>query len=130
MAFSQPDTDRFETQRTDKPWGHEILWAWSERYVGKILHVNAGESLSLQYHEQKDETLSVLSGSILLEHGPEDTNLEEWVMQPGDCFRVRPGTRHRLTAQTDCDLLEASTPELGDVVRLSDRYGREGTKAP
>lgn len=130
MAFRQPRDVLFRTQRVDKPWGHEILWAWTERYVGKLLHVRAGQSLSLQYHERKDETISVLSGRVWLEHGEDAEALAGRELEPGDCFRVSPGTRHRLTAREDADLLEASTPELDDVVRLQDRYGREGTSAP
>ena len=127
MAFKKPDSRFFETQRFEKPWGHERLWAWTDAYVGKLLHVKAGESLSLQYHERKDETIALLSGRIELEYGDDEGALETRVMEPGDCFRVTPFTRHRLTAVEDSDLLEASTPELDDVVRLEDRYGREGT---
>ena len=127
MGFQPFTGEFFSTQRVDKPWGHETLWAFSETYVGKILHVNAGESLSLQYHVQKDETLTILSGRVLLEQGPHEDDLSPLVLEPGHSFRVRPGTRHRMVAETDADILEASTPELDDVVRLSDRYGREGT---
>lgn len=130
MAFTPPDGDLFPMQVQDKPWGHERLWAWSETYVGKLLHVKSGESLSLQYHERKDETIALLSGRAELVHGPSEEALETRVLEPGDCFRVRPGTRHRLTALEDSDFLEASTPELDDVVRLEDRYGREGSSAP
>ena len=128
MPFQPPATPFFATQRDEKPWGHELLWAWTDRYVGKILHVRAGECLSLQYHRAKDETLSVLSGSLLLEHGAHESGLSQRVLGAGDCFRVTPGTRHRLTAREDSDVLEVSTPELGDVVRLEDRYGRADTR--
>lgn len=124
MPFEKPASTHFRVQRVDKPWGHEILWAWTDAYAAKILHVNAGESLSLQYHERKDETLSVLAGRVSFEIGPHESALEQRVLGPGDCVRLAPGTRHRMTALEDADLLEASTPELGDVVRLSDRYGR------
>ena len=115
---------RVEVTRVDKPWGHELIWAHTDRYVGKILHIKAGESLSLQYHERKDETIHVLRGRMvfLVGEGEEDLRREE--LQEGMSFRIRPGTRHRMEATTDCDLLEASTPELDDVVRLEDRYGR------
>ena len=124
MPFRPPETTLFRTQRDEKPWGHETLWAWGPTYVGKILHLRAGASLSLQYHERKDETLSVLSGTVVLVHGTDASALEETELRPGDCFRVRPGTIHRLTAREESDLLEASTTELDDVVRLKDDYGR------
>lgn len=124
MTFRPPSSDHFRVQRVEKPWGHEILWAYSDRYVGKILHVDAGHALSLQYHDRKDETLSLLSGSILLEWGHDASSLEARTLSPGDCFRVRPRMLHRLTATVDSDVLEASTIELDDVVRLDDRYGR------
>ena len=110
--------------KVDKPWGYEIIWAHTDRYVGKILHVNAGEALSLQYHEVKDETLYLLSGTyelIVDEHG----ELVRHELEPGYAYHVRPGKRHRMVAGPEgCDILEASTPELDDVVRLEDRYGR------
>ncbi|MBK9033331.1 MAG: cupin domain-containing protein [Myxococcales bacterium] len=108
-----------------KPWGHELIWAQTDRYVGKILHVKAGESLSLQYHRVKDETIMVLSGKLRFEHyldGDEPTVIE---LGPRVPFRIQPGRRHRMTAVEDTDVVEVSTPELDDVVRLSDRYGRE-----
>jgi mannose-6-phosphate isomerase len=111
-------------ERIAKPWGHELIWARSERYVGKILHIEAGEALSLQYHEQKDETLYLLSGVLELELGEDERAMETVALQPGDSVHVWPGRRHRLTARTTCDVLEVSTPELDDVVRLADRYGR------
>jgi mannose-6-phosphate isomerase-like protein (cupin superfamily) len=112
-------------RRIEKPWGHEIVWAHTERYVGKILHVRAGEALSLQYHRTKEETLRVLSGCLRLEYaaGP-DAPLASVELGPGEGWHVPPGTRHRMTALEDTDVLEASTPELDDVVRLEDRYGR------
>ena len=111
-------------ERIPKPWGHEIVWARTERYVGKILHVRAGEALSLQYHRVKDETLRVLSGLVTLEIGGEDEGRQSVQLRPGEGWHVTPGTRHRLTAIEDTDILEVSTPELEDVVRLEDRYGR------
>jgi mannose-6-phosphate isomerase len=121
----------FETRRTDKPWGHELLWALSEQYAGKILFVNAGESLSLQFHNEKDESWYVLEGRAKLELGDAGQGLlNEAVMVAGDAFRYTPGTVHRVTALEDTRILEVSTPHLDDVVRLEDAYGREGTTAP
>lgn len=116
----------------NKPWGHELIWAKTSRYVGKILHVKAGEALSLQYHRVKDETIRVQSGRLLFETRPagEEGALRRVEMVPGDVFHVTPGTLHRMTGLEDCDILEVSTPELDDVVRLEDRYGRAGTSNP
>ena len=114
-----------------KPWGHEIWWARTERYVGKLLHVKKGESLSLQYHRVKDETVMVQSGRMLFEtRGQDETELRRVEMTPGQAFHITPGTVHRMTALEDCDIVEVSTPELDDVVRLEDRYGRQGTSNP
>ena len=110
--------------RIEKPWGYELIWARTDRYVGKILHIDKGHALSLQYHHRKDETLHVLAGTLRLQTGEEGAALEERVLAPGESFHVTPLLRHRMIAQTDCDVLEASTPELDDVVRLEDRYGR------
>jgi mannose-6-phosphate isomerase len=111
-------------EHVPKPWGHETIWARTDRYVGKILHVRAGESLSLQYHRRKEETMRVLSGAVDLEVGGADGARETVRLRPGDGWHIAPGTRHRLTAVADTDILEVSTPELDDVVRLEDRYGR------
>lgn len=113
-------------RRVDKPWGHELIWAQTDRYVGKVLHIRAGERLSRQYHRVKDETLFVQAGTMLLELGDEGAR-ETRRMGPGDVFHVVPGTIHRMVAETDVDVFEVSTPELDDVVRLEDRYGRSGT---
>jgi len=113
-------------RRVDKPWGHEIVWAETPRYVGKVLHIKAGEKLSRQYHQVKDETLFVQTGTMLLEIGPASAIVPRR-MGPGDVFHVVPGTIHRMIAETDVDVFEVSTPELDDVVRLEDVYGREGT---
>ncbi|MHB1843496.1 MAG: cupin domain-containing protein [Deltaproteobacteria bacterium] len=110
-------------KKIEKPWGHELVWAHTERYVGKVLHVNAGHKLSLQYHRQKDETIHLWSGRLLLVVD-EGQGLSEREMAPGESYHIRPGTKHRMIAITDCDILEASTPELDDVVRLEDAYGR------
>jgi len=112
--------------RVEKPWGYELHWARTERYVGKNLHINAGHALSLQYHERKDETVYLYSGKLLYEIEV-DGQLTKIEMMPGDSIRVTPKTVHRMTAIEDCDVLEASTPELDDVVRLKDIYGRVGT---
>jgi len=120
-----------ETTRVEKPWGYEIWWARTDRYAGKILHIKKGESLSLQYHRVKEETILVQSGRLLLETAPaEGQPLSGVEMGPGEVYHVHPGTLHRMTGIEDCDLLEVSTPELNDVVRLEDRYGRAGTWEP
>jgi len=114
----------FPVRRVDKPWGHELIVAHTERYVGKILHIEPGQALSLQYHELKDETFFVTRGEIALtvEEGGE---LVVRTLRAGESYRVSPPTRHRMTAGTEgCELFEVSTPELHDVVRLEDRYGR------
>jgi mannose-6-phosphate isomerase-like protein (cupin superfamily) len=111
-------------ERVPKPWGHETIWARTDRYVGKILHVRAGESLSLQYHRVKDETIRVLSGALTFEVGPETGDRQVVRLGAGEGWHIPPGTRHRMTALEDTDILEVSTPELDDVVRLEDRYGR------
>lgn len=116
-----------EPRRVEKPWGYELIWAETPRYVGKLLHINAGEALSLQYHEEKDETIHLLSGTLRFWAGPTADQLEEVALEAGTSFHVAPGTVHRMEAVTDCDVLEASTPHLNDVVRLEDRYGRMGT---
>jgi mannose-6-phosphate isomerase-like protein (cupin superfamily) len=110
----------------DKPWGYELHWAKTDRYVGKILHVNAGHALSLQYHHRKEETILLWSGRLLFEIEREGA-LARIEMKPGDRVHVTPKTVHRMTAIEDCDIFEVSTPELDDVVRLEDRYGRKGT---
>lgn len=120
----------FEPRRVEKPWGWELLWAEAEDYVGKLLFVRAGHSLSLQYHEVKDESWLVREGRARLELGAVGGALELLEIGPGDAFRYRPGTVHRVTALEDTLIVEVSTPHLDDVVRLEDRYGREGTSAP
>jgi len=119
-------------RRVEKPWGYEIWWARTERYVGKLLHVKKGQSLSLQYHNVKDETIRIQSGKLLFETRPagEEGPLRRLEMNPGDVFHITPGTVHRMTGLEDTDVLEVSTPELDDVVRLEDRYGRAGTSEP
>jgi mannose-6-phosphate isomerase len=109
--------------RVEKPWGYELHWAKTERYVGKIIHINAGHALSLQYHNLKDETILLWSGKLLFEI-QQNGELTKHEVGPGERFRVTPGTIHRMTAIEDSDVIEVSTPELDDVVRLEDRYGR------
>ena len=115
-----------EISRVEKPWGYELHWAKTDRYVGKVIHINAGHALSLQYHNQKDETILLWSGKLLFER-QEDGKLVKHEVKPGERFHVTPGTVHRMTAIEDCDVIEVSTPELDDVVRLEDRYGRSGS---
>jgi mannose-6-phosphate isomerase len=122
---------RVKIRRVPKPWGYETIWAVTDRYVGKILHINAGHELSVQYHNRKDETIYLLSGELSYRVGKDGGEvLEDVRLKLGESFRITPGTIHQMVALTDCDVLEVSTPELDDVVRLSDRYGREGTSAP
>lgn len=117
-------------RRVEKPWGYEIWWAHTEHYAGKILHVDAGHRLSLQFHHEKDESCYVLSGRLLLVQGDSADSLTESVIEPGHVWRNTPGTVHTIEAIEDSDVLEVSTPHLDDVVRLIDNYGREGTNAP
>jgi mannose-6-phosphate isomerase-like protein (cupin superfamily) len=155
-----------ELTTVPKPWGHETIWAKTDRYVGKILHINAGHALSVQYHRVKDETVFLLAGElkywVAIERKAQNPNaagspghdsgatshrtagtgetpvagrqaipdMKDVRLKVGDAFRITPGTIHYMEAITDCDILEVSTPELDDVVRLKDRYGREGTNAP
>lgn len=121
----------FSPRRVEKPWGWELIWAESDQYVGKLLFIRAGEALSLQYHEEKDESWLVQEGRARLELGVAAGGALETVeIAPDDAFRFRPGTVHRVTALEDTLILEVSTPHLDDVVRLEDLYGREGTSAP
>jgi len=110
--------------RREKPWGYEHLWALNQHYAGKFLHIHAGESLSLQYHEVKDETIHVLEGKLRLRIGPSVSQLQDLVMSPGDSQSIPPGTIHQMESLEDCVIAEVSTPHLDDVVRLEDRYGR------
>lgn len=124
-----PQSGRIEVKVVQKPWGYERIWAHSDRYVGKLLHINAGHELSVQYHNKKDETVHLLSGEMIYKVKRGDT-LEDMKLTAGESFRITAGTVHQMIAVTDCDVLEASTAEVDDVVRISDRYGREGTSAP
>lgn len=119
-----PQIRRADESRVEKPWGYELRWAITDRYLGKILHVNKDEALSLQYHERKDEYLYVVNGCIDIETGGPDGPLTKYRMNAGDTLHIAPGTRHRITAVEDTNIFEVSTPEGDDVVRLEDRYGR------
>jgi mannose-6-phosphate isomerase-like protein (cupin superfamily) len=113
------------TRRVDKPWGHEEIWAESTHYVGKILFIKAGHRLSLQHHEVKEETIRVASGTMLLELEDAEGVLVEHQLGPGQSAHIAPGTRHRMGALTDVEIVEVSTPHLSDVVRHEDDYGRD-----
>ena len=116
-------TDRLLPYRVEKPWGHELIWARTDRYVGKVLHIEPGHVLSLQYHNKKDESIYVLTGEIILRIQQGDTLIERPMVQ-GTAFHIAPKVIHQFEAVVPTDLLEASTSEIDDVVRLKDRYGR------
>ena len=136
MSVDSPNLEGLDAwasqpRKVEKPWGYELIWAETETYVGKILFVKAGESLSLQFHRVKDESWLVQQGRAKLELGSAgDAVLKQEVVAPGATFRFRPGTVHRVTALEDTTIVEVSTSHLDDVVRLEDRYGREGTSQP
>jgi len=117
-------------RRVEKPWGHELIWAHTDRYVGKVMVINSGKRISFQYHEAKDEWIHVLSGRLLLTLENDAGVVEERELGPGEGAHVPVGRRHRYTGIETATLIEASTTELDDVVRLSDDFGREGTNAP
>jgi mannose-6-phosphate isomerase len=133
-ASPVPQAEVYQAARQDKPWGHELIFAAiGDKYIGKIIHVNAGHSLSLQYHREKEETISVIAGEALIEYGPAADQLTDRKFTAGDTIHLPPGVLHRITAVSDLDFAEASTACPGwreDVVRLEDRYGRTGTTAP
>jgi len=116
--------------KVEKPWGYEIWYAWTDVYVGKIIHVDKGHKLSLQYHNEKDETSYLLKGKLLLTKGKSEDSLTVTEIGEGYAWRNRPGEIHTIEAVEDADVLEVSTPHLEDVVRLKDAYGREGTNRP
>lgn len=116
--------DHLPMRRVEKPWGYEVWFAVTDRYAGKILHIEAGEELSLQYHQRKDEAILVLTGELELELDSADGALERHRLQPGHAQRIEPGRRHRMRAVSTVEICEVSTPDLDDVVRLQDRYGR------
>ena len=118
-------------RRIEKPWGHEEIFAFVDgKFCGKAIHVRDGHALSLQYHVQKEETICVQSGRLRVDIGLHEETLESFELEPGEAIHLRPGVRHRVTAIGDTVMLEASTTQLTDVVRLEDRYGRQGTNAP
>ncbi|MGH3066661.1 MAG: cupin domain-containing protein [Gaiellaceae bacterium] len=130
MSAGARDRYGVNPRKVEKPWGWELVWAEADAYVGKLLFVRAGESLSLQYHEAKDESWLVQEGRARLELAAVGGELEAIEIAPGDAFRFRPRTVHRVTALEDTLVVEVSTTQLDDVVRLEDRYGREGTSVP
>ena len=111
-------------RRVEKPWGHEEIWAETARYVGKVLAIRKGHRLSLQHHEVKDETLRVSTGQLQVELEDAQGVMQVLVLGPGDIVRIAPGRRHRMLALEDVDVFEVSTPELDDIVRHEDDYGR------
>jgi mannose-6-phosphate isomerase len=131
---SGPQAEVYQAPRQDKPWGHEVIFAARDgKYAGKVIHIVAGHALSLQYHHEKDETISVLSGAAIVEYGPSADALSSQHFGPGDTIHLPAGAVHRITAITDLTFAEASTAAPGwreDVVRLEDKYGRTGTSAP
>jgi mannose-6-phosphate isomerase len=125
------DRFSFESRRVEKPWGYELIWALTELYCGKVLFVRAGEQLSLQFHREKDESWYVQSGRAELQVGAAgEAVLSTEVLAAGEALRFPPGTVHRIHALEDTTILEVSTPQIEDVVRLEDAYGREGTTEP
>ena len=121
----------FEPRRVDKPWGYELIWALTDLYCGKLLVIHAGQALSMQFHREKDESWYLLEGRAEIEMAAagEKAPARE-VVTAGAAFRITPGTVHRVRAVEDTTILEVSTPQVDDVVRLEDAYGREGTSAP
>src|SRR6185503_5184766 len=113
-----------EVVRVPKPWGYELIWAHTERYVGKIIHIDAGHALSYQFHRKKEETIYVMKGTLTLHVSEDESAARVVTLNEGEAFHIPPGLRHRFEAKSAVDLIETSTPELDDVVRLEDRYGR------
>ena len=128
-AMEHARTDRSGVGRTPKPWGYEDLWAITGRDAGKVLHVNRGHQLSLQYHERKEETILLYAGRLILLLEDEAGTLREHWLEPGEARHIPVGRLHRMIAVEDCDVLEVSTPELDDVVRVDDAYGRAAVPA-
>jgi mannose-6-phosphate isomerase-like protein (cupin superfamily) len=124
------DDGRIDPRRVEKPWGHELIWAHTDRYVGKVLVIETGKRLSLQKHEMKDESILVVSGRLRLWIEGDDGEVRTEELGPGDARHVAIGRIHRYEAIERCELMEVSTPELDDVIRLEDDFGREGTNAP
>lgn len=136
VSVNSPNIDTldrwaFDVRKVDKPWGYELIWALTDTYCGKLLFVRAGHSLSLQFHREKEESWLVHAGRVRLELGDAGAALlNEEVVSAGAAFHYTPGTVHRVTALEDTTILEVSTPQIADVVRLEDAYGREGTSEP
>ncbi len=131
MTADRPDPgDGPAARHVPKPWGHELIWAETPGYVGKLIVIEAGHRLSLQYHERKDESIYVVAGSLRLHLEDEAGTIRVEDLGPGEHRHVAPGRRHRFEAVQRCEVIEVSTTELDDVVRLEDDYGREGTTAP
>ncbi len=122
--------DGGSARRVDKPWGHELIWTRTDRYVGKLIVIEAGQRLSLQLHQRKDEAIFVISGRLRLQLEDGEGVIRTIELGPGEHRRVPAGRRHRFEAIERVELIEVSTPELDDVVRLEDDYGREGTSTP
>jgi mannose-6-phosphate isomerase len=120
----------YEARRVDKPWGNELIWVLTDRYCGKIITIETGKRLSLQRHQRKDEAVLVLSGRMRLHLEDESGTIQPIDLGPRDSLRVPAGRIHRFEALERCELVEVSTPELDDVERLEDDFGREGTSAP
>jgi mannose-6-phosphate isomerase len=116
-------------QRVEKPWGYELIWAKTSDYVGKILHIKKGHQLSLQYHRKKEETFFLSTGKMNLVFENEEGKLENILLSPGEAHHIPIGRKHRMIAVEDCDVFEVSTPQLDDVVRLEDSYGRSGSQS-
>ena len=123
-------TEPAAPRRVDKPWGHELIWVLTDRYCGKVIVIETGQRLSLQYHERKDESVYVISGRLLLHLEDDAGVMTVRELGPGDSARVPVGRRHRFEAAERVELIEVSTPELDDVIRVEDDFGREGTSAP
>ena len=123
-------TEPAAPRRVDKPWGHELIWVLTDRYCGKVIVIETGQRLSLQYHERKDESVYVISGRLLLHLEDDAGVMTVRELGPGESARVPVGRRHRFEAAERVELIEVSTPELDDVIRVEDDFGREGTSAP
>lgn len=111
-------------RKVSKPWGYELIWAEQSKYLGKILHIDAGKRLSLQYHKVKDETIMVLKGTLSLEYGSSKSTLKTYTLKVGEAWHIAPGMLHRMCAVDDVEVVEVSTSELLDVVRVEDDFGR------
>lgn len=118
---------KLDIQRVEKPWGYELIWAKTKNYAGKILHINKGHQLSLQYHQQKEETIFLSKGLMTFIYENDNGDLERILLKEGEAHHILPGKKHRMIAEEDCDVFEVSTPQLDDIVRLQDQYGRSSS---